>query len=280
MAGSLPAANGTNLNTISEVELEGGKVKNGGTIKFIRGSEPNKTRTTASEVPAEEPVAAVANQQFHFSSADGKTEIEISTADSPDLTDWAHSTLAPVLAEWYPRITSQLAGTAYLAPARFTVTVKPMPGVAATSDDRIVASAEWLRSQRKGEAVGSLIHEMVHVIQQYGSNPENPGWLVEGIADYIRWFKFEPERHGADDVWLRSQGKQFSPRYDAGYRATANFLDWVSKKYDTNLVHELNVAMHERTYRSALWAHLTGHSLQDLGDEWRRYIETIGASAQ
>ena len=70
-----------------------------------------------------------------------------------------------------------------------------------------VRNKKWFRANLQGEAIGSVVHELVHVVQEYGrarrENPEatrSPGWLVEGLADYIRWFLYEPQSHGADLV--------------------------------------------------------------------------------
>ena len=60
-------------------------------------------------------------------------------------------------------------------------------------------------------------------------------WLVEGTADYVRWFNYEPQSHGADIVWMRRL-RHFTPRYDASYRISANFLNWVTEKYDKEIV--------------------------------------------
>jgi hypothetical protein len=34
-----------------------------------------------------------------------------------------------------------------------------------------------------------------------------PGWLVEGIPDYIRWFQYEPQSHGADASLFRARAQ-------------------------------------------------------------------------
>src|ERR1043166_9086564 len=98
-----------------------------------------------------------------------------------------------------------------------------------------------------------------------------PGWLVEGIPDYIRWFKYEPESHGADDLWMKRQN--FSRvRYDGSYRITANFLNWASEKYDKDLVVKLNAAARRGTYSDDLWKTCTGKTAPELGDEWREQL--------
>jgi hypothetical protein len=166
-----------------------------------------------------------------------------------------------------------LASPGYTPPTHFSITLKRMPGVAFTSGRRVVASSDWLQSEIGREAVGSLVHEMVHVIQQFDHHGGHyPGWLEEGSADYVRWFKYEPQSHGADLVWIRHQG-HFTPQYDASYRVTANFLNWVTEKYDSNIVSQLNAAMREGEYNDDLWKKYTGKTAPELGAEWKREIE-------
>lgn len=214
-------------------------------------------------------------------SADGKYEISIDFSRAPDLTDWATNKLAPVLAEWYPKIVAMLPSDGYAAPARFTVMLKPGNGVAFTSGTRVVANSNWLKQELNGEAVGSLVHEAVHVVQQYGHTRRDqtnavpsPGWLVEGLADYIRWFKYEPQSHGADVEWLRRL-RNPSLRYDGSYRITANFLDWVAAEHGQDIIRQLNAAMREGRYAEDLWKQATGKTVQELGAEWKASREKI-----
>jgi hypothetical protein len=44
-----------------------------------------------------------------------------------------------------------------------------------------------------------------------------PGWVVEGIPDYIRWFLYEPQSHGADAILL-PQTHQQTPQHQAELR--------------------------------------------------------------
>ena len=123
------------------------------------------------------------------------------------------------------------------------------------------------------------MHEEVHVVQQFGRNGvHNPGWLVEGSADYIRWFKYEPQSHGADIVWMKRRS-HFTPRYNDSYRVTANFLNWVTEKYDTNIVGQLNAAMRDGRYSEDLWQKYTGKTAPELGEEWKKEVETQLAGA-
>ncbi len=227
--------------------------------------------------PVEAAVAAAAAAPFVLKSTDSYCEITIDTAGAPELKDWAEQKLAPVLAEWYPKIVAMLPSKDWVAPKQFSVNIRPGNGVAATSGTRITANSAWLSNELNREAIGALVHEVVHVVQQYGrarrDNPEArraPGWLVEGIPDYIRFFKFEPQSHGADRIWLQGHPNQ-KLNYDGMYRISANFLDYVVEHHDphTTLIAKVNAACREGKYTDALWQELTGKPLAVLNDEWQ-----------
>ena len=131
-----------------------------------------------------------------------------------------------------------------------------MRGVAGTSGNRVFCGGPWYRRNLKGEALGSIVHELVHVVQQYGRarlrNPDaarTPVWVVEGIADYIRWFLYEPQTHGAE-ITRRNLARA---RFDASYRVSANFINWVTKTHDKDIVKKLNAAAREGRYSDELW---------------------------
>ncbi len=222
--------------------------------------------------PAEAPVA-----KKSFQTEDGKYQFSIETTAAPDLTEWADKDLSPVVTEWYPKLVAMLPSEGYEAPKRVAIIFKEgMGGTPAyASDNAISCNIEWFRSNLKGEARGSVVHEMVHVVQQYGrarraaNSIRVPGWLSEGIPDYIRFFKYEPEIHGAEINRRNIAGA----KYDASYRVTGNFLNWVTEKYDTNLVQKLNAAAREGSYNEELWQKSTGHTVQELGDEWKKAMQ-------
>ena len=207
----------------------------------------------------------------------GKYQITIDTSDAPELREWAHQQIAPMAIEWYPKIVQMLPSEGYDAPKSFSITfIEDMRGVANTSGTRIRCAAPWFKNNLKGEAVGAVFHEMVHVVQQYGrarrENPSArraPGWLTEGIPDYLRWYKFEPQSRGAD-ITKRNFSRA---RYDGSYRPTANFLNWASDKYNKDLAMLLNAAIRTGKYDEALWTQLTGHTVQDLGAAWKAELQ-------
>jgi hypothetical protein len=233
-----------------------------------RGAKPEAAEST--------PVTAQSGLET-FEAEGGAFEVSLDTSETPDLTEWVHTHVAPMAREWYPKLVKMLPSPGYEAPKKVTIKFRQnIGGVAGTSGSRISCGAGWFRQNLKGEALGAILHEMVHVVQRYGQARRNnpnaarpPGWLVEGIADYIRWFLFEPQSHGAD-ITRRNLGRA---SYDASYRFTANFLNWATEKYDNDLVPQLNAALRQGLYNQDLWKQRTGHTVQELGQEWKAALD-------
>lgn len=237
--------------------------------------------------PADLPPAATDQGgpgKFLVQAGDGKYEITIDTSETPDLREWAEKELAPVVKEWYPKLVEMLPSPGYNPPAQVNIFFgKDLQGVAFASGNRIRCAARWFRDNLEGEAKGAVVHELVHVVQQYGrarrNNPNAsrpPGWLVEGIPDYIRWFLYEPQTKGAE-ITARNLSRA---KYDANYRISGNFLNWVVNKYDRELVRKLNALLREGAYNEEIWKTSTGKTVQELGDEWlAMHKEKIGVDA-
>ena len=211
----------------------------------------------------------------------GAFQATIDTSETPDLTEWANTKLAPVVKDWYPKIVAMLPSDEYEAPRSFTIGFRPdYRGVAATGGTRVFCNPDWFRRNLEGEAIGAVVHELVHVVQQYGQarrrNPEArrpPGWLVEGIADYIRWFLYEPQTRGAE-INARNLDRA---RYNASYRISANFLNWVTESYDRDVVAKLNAALREGSYDNDIWTEYTNRTLTELDDEWRAHLTRLAS---
>jgi hypothetical protein len=187
--------------------------------------------------------------------------VEVDTSEVPELKDWGEK--SKVLVEkWYPRVAAYLASPDYAPPDRVRIVFrKEMRGVAYTSGNRIVIAADWVK--KHPDDWGMVIHEMTHVIQSYRG--ASPGWLVEGIADYVRLYRYEP----------KSPRPRVNPRrasYRDGYRTTAAFLAWATQRYDKELVPALNRALRERSYSDALFQKRTGKGLDEL---WKEFVGTL-----
>jgi hypothetical protein len=228
--------------------------------------------TPASATPA--PATPAAQVVRTVEIGDGY-RFTVETTEAPDLTEWSDKELIPALKKWYPEIVKMLPSDGYNAPKTFSIVfTDKYKGVAATMGNRIEGDPSWYRKQLKGEAIGSMVHELVHVVQQYGRARQPgatraPGWLVEGLADYIRWYLYEPQSKGCEI----SQKRAATVKYDNAYRVTANFLNYVIAKYDKNLIKELNTAMREGKYDAEVWKKATGKTVEELGEEWKKALE-------
>ncbi len=224
----------------------------------VRAVEPAEP-----EVPAGAPPAPA--KDFDYA---------LDASQVPELAEWAETKLRPAVDTWYPIIRDSLASDGFAAPKRFRVVIRPMRGVAGTSDTEVQVSADWIQSQLKrpewNEAVGSVVHELVHVVQQYKTRG-NPGWLVEGIADYLRWFHYEPVEHRPR---LRNPSRA---KYSDSYQTTAGFLEYVARTRDHELVIKLNAAMRQGRYHPAIWKECTGLTVSEL---WSEYLKSLNPTSQ
>lgn len=197
-----------------------------------------------------------------------KYEIVFDTSQLPEIKEWVDTKLKPVCATWYPKIVELLPSEDYSAPTRFTIVFhKNMDGVANTSGTRVNCAGPWFLRNLNGEAAGAVVHELVHVVQQYGGRRgnRNPGWLVEGVADYLRWFLYEPKD-------LRPRPNPSRAKYTDSYRTTAAFLDYLMRTHDEKIVEKFNAAMRRGEYSDDLWKKHTGHTVEEL---WTDYVKTL-----
>lgn len=243
-------------------------------FKFPRVAPPSRNDVVE---PGNTPVAATTVPRLgskSYQTEDGRYRFTIDTSETPALSQWADEELAPVVRVWYPKIVAMLPSEGYQPPAQFRIDFsRTMRGVAATGGNRVRCAESWFRQNLQGEAKGAVVHELVHVVQQYGRRGRGgspaPGWLVEGIADYIRWFLYEPQTHGAEI----SRRALAGARYDASYRVTANFINWVVQNHDPELIRRLNAAARENRYGEGLWKERTGQTVQQLGVQWKESLE-------
>ena len=173
-------------------------------------------------------------------------EFIVDVSDAPEMKEWADH-VAKVCERAYQWISEDLRSEGYKPPTVVKMALKnDYKGVAAAGGGRITGSVKYFKDHPKD--VGAMVHETVHIVQQYRGQG-NPGWLVEGIADYQRFFKYEPGKLGK----IRADS-----HYNGSYRTTAAFLAFVTEKYDKDLVGKLNKVMREGKYREEVWKELDG----------------------
>jgi hypothetical protein len=191
------------------------------------------------------------------------------TTETPQLKPWVDSKLKPICVEWYPKIIDMLPSEGFEPAKRVTIQFdRDMDGVAFAAGSAIHCGARWFEDNLDREAAGAVVHELAHVVQRYGRNRgsrNNPGWLVEGIADYVRWFVYEPQV-------LRAPPDPEKAKYTDSYHTTASFLDYLVKAGHTDVVKSLNTAMREGTYSPAVWERVAGATVDEL---WEQYMKSL-----
>ena len=149
------------------------------------------------------------------------------------------------------------------APASVRLTIDPAyGGVAATGGASVTCSASWLVSH-PSDVDGCGTHEFMHVAQAYTSGG-NPGWAVEGLADYAR-YKYGLY-NGAAGWSLPAYSS--SQHYTNSYRVTARFFVWLENKVRSTILLELDDAMKSGTYSASFWTSRTGKTVDQL---WAQY---------
>jgi len=136
-------------------------------------------------------------------------------------------------------------------------------GVAATGGGVVRYNPKWLKDHP--EDIDVVTHEVMHIVQSYG-RANNPGWLTEGIADYVRY------TFGVNNVkgkWTMPELKE-GHSYTSSYRITARFFVWIEQNGHPTIVDELDKACRTHTYTPELWKTLTGKTLDEL---WADYVK-------
>ena len=135
-------------------------------------------------------------------------------------------------------------------------------GVAYTSGTSVTYSAAWFHNHPQD--IDVVTHEVMHIVQAYTGGA--PGWLTEGIADYVR-YKYGVNNGPAGwslPAWSSSQN------YTDAYRVTARFLVWLELHVLSTIVNELNTALRTKTYNNNTWTTLTGKTVDQL---WADYSQ-------
>ncbi|HEY0076532.1 MAG TPA: basic secretory protein-like protein [Abditibacteriaceae bacterium] len=182
-------------------------------------------------------------------------------SQAPDLADWSRRA-EKQMQEFWPDAAALLYSDGFIPPNKINMVYRTGPGVtgvAAVSGGEMEINSEWSRKQPND--TGLAVHEMAHVIQAMSAY--NPVWLIEGIADYVRWVKFEPQNH-------RPRLNVQTASYRDSYRTTATFLAWCEMNYDSRLVTKLNHDVRFGNYKDELFKKYCG---KDVNTLWAEFIE-------
>jgi hypothetical protein len=217
------------------------------------------TRPTATTKPARQVIRISAPLP------DSKEQVTalLDVTDAPQFKDWGIKAANYAL-KWYPELAKHLASDGYTPPREFGIVIRDVKGVAYTAGKTITINVGYLKNHT--DDLGMVAHELVHVIQQYHGR-RNPGWLVEGVADYMRYFVVEP---GAKNA-------RFDPNrsdYKRGYQPAAGLLNWIEQQKGPGIVAKLNEIMRAGKYKPDTFKEVTGY---EPDEAWTAFKESLKA---
>ncbi|MEI7822374.1 MAG: basic secretory protein-like protein [Verrucomicrobiota bacterium] len=194
------------------------------TVFFKMGIAASLTFTAFA---AEKPLAAMRLPLTAKIVATPKVKIVFAGEPTTAVRAWADEA-AHVVIEWWPQVAHLLSTDDFHSPEQLTLTFKKeLKGPAHRTTDGLFIGIPWITAHP--DDFGMIIHEMTHAIQDDHGAPRDEGWLVEGIADNIRYWHHEPEvPHSRIDSTKAS--------YRDGYSTTGAFLAWIMVKYDRRTV--------------------------------------------
>lgn len=179
-------------------------------------------------------------------------------SDKEAVLDWQRR-LPALFKEWFPKLVRLLGDQELKIPGRIDVVFKEMDGVAYSTGSSIVISVQW--ANKHPDDIGLFVHELVHIVQGYRSPV--PGWVTEGVADYVRFFVYE--KNGHETCRVRPE----KARYTDSYRTTAAFFNWITQTYDQRFVEKLNICCRSGKYSDEFFQKTTEKTLDEL---WEQFI--------
>lgn len=158
--------------------------------------------------------------------------------------------------EWEPKVAALLGTAEAKRPKRLTIRFKDMDGVAYWDGKAITVSTRYAAKHQ--DDVMLVVHELTHVLQGYR---KIPGWMTEGIADYVRFGVAEGGKFG-----IRLDPAKQKPR--DSYRVTG-YLILQAEKRHPGLVKKLHLAGVSGGDVEKVW---TEHCGQTIDQTWAEVV--------
>lgn len=172
--------------------------------------------------------------------------------------------LATLYYQCYPALLERFEHPKRPAPRQITLVLKGGLNVPAyCSGAEITVSTDWLR--RNPDDVALLTHELTHAVQAYPVG--EPGWLVEGLADYARQ-KYGPKEQPGWALPARLAARQ---TYKDSYRVAARFLGWLESRHP-GVLDQVHRRLQDREFSLDDFRTFTGKSVDTL---WRECVSDL-----
>jgi hypothetical protein len=162
-----------------------------------------------------EPCYRVTADEPAFVAPDAISSLRVLPAGSDCFVRGGPAWMAETCQRENPRILAFLQTQAVLSPP-YVISVAPVDQFTAVTNGREITVSDGYHR----EDPGMIVHELVHVAQVY---PSTPGWLVEGIADYVRY------ELGFSESWTHF-GCRPGETYENGYSCAATMLRFAEQR--------------------------------------------------
>ena len=218
---------------------------------------------------------------------------EATLSQHPDWVAWWNEQgFLDGMDEWEERISTFMCGSAEPVNLMDIYITLEKDGLAGTGDNRITIGNDWamerVAANDARDVRGCIAHELTHAVQylvgQYLGktiNLENIivvhktdgttelNHLTEGIADWIRWYNFEPD-HYRDE---RRYGHFYCKgRTLTEYGDGCEFIDYLATTYGTGIVSNMCLWCADNGNASGkidkIWPTLVGKTYEELLAEW------------
>ncbi len=200
------------------------------------------------------------------------------------------ATAQRLVTDWYPQINTLLFDSRHLLPY-------PKPHIkieeaqqyagvpAYTENDTIYLWARYIENQDEEDFEGMVIHELTH-INQAGKNVGNNGWVVEGVADYVRHKYFAKDIQPTLNLSTDGRLMNYAPKniyfyslqrqnvdlrkqgYEYRYTVASTFLYWLEQRKDSQIVREISTALEQGKFTPQLFENTCGKPLDILWSEF------------
>ena len=193
-----------------------------------------------------------------FSVSTGKPVITLDASETPNLAKWAEEA-RDLMVEWQPRLSNLMPSKFDLPDTISLIMKKTDEGIAYADGNTIVVSSHWI--EKHPDDIGLIVHELVHVLQAYPNF--EPGWITEGVADYLRWAVYESKPLDWFPLTNDDNG------YASGYRITAGFLLWLDQTHIPGINTYLNRAMQDTSYSDEIFNNHSGMTVHQLWEQYK-----------